>query len=76
MHIFMTKVISISEDAYEGLKDLKKTEESFSVVIRKLVANEKRKGLLGLAGSWKDNNEMLKIMDSVIKDRKNFKLRM
>ena len=72
----MTKVISISEDAYEGLKDLKKNEESFSEVIRKLVMKEKRKGLLDLSGSWKENNEMLRIMKSVIEDRRNFKLRL
>ena len=72
----MVKVISISEDAYEGLKDLKDDKESFSEVIRKLVSKEKRKGLMNLAGSWKDDTEMLRIMKSVINDRKNFRLRM
>ncbi|MEK6861338.1 MAG: antitoxin VapB family protein [Nanoarchaeota archaeon] len=71
----MVKIISISEDVYEGLVSLKRSKESFSEVIRRLVGKERRKGLLGLAGIWKENTEMLKIMKSVIEDRKNFRLR-
>ncbi len=75
MYIIMVKVISISEDVYEGLKDLKDEKESFSQVIRKLISKEKRKELLSLSGTWKENNEIVKAMNSIIKDRKNFRLR-
>jgi len=75
MHTFMTKVISISDDVYESLKNLKKPEESFSIVIRELVNKRKnKKGLLSLAGSWKNNEEIIKIMKKVIEERKKFKV--
>ncbi len=51
-----TKTITIMEDAYEMLFRLKKKDESFSDVIRKVTA--KRKGsveaVLECAGLWKD----------------------
>jgi len=74
-YITMTKVISISDDVYDSLKSLKKPEESFSIVIRELVNKGKnKKGLLSLAGSWKNNEEMTKIMKRVIEERKKFKV--
>ncbi len=71
----MTKVISISDDVYENLKNFKKSRESFSVIIRKLIKEEKKKGMLSLAGAWKDNKEMVDIMKEILEDRKKFKLR-
>ena len=71
----MTKVISISDDVYSSLKTIKKQQESFSMIIRKLVRKEKEKGLISLAGAWKDNEEIAKIMKKIIEDRKEFKLR-
>ncbi len=73
MYNFMTKVISISDDVYDSLKSLKKPEESFSIVIRELVKKNK-KGILSLAGSWRNNEEMTKIMKKVIEERKKFKV--
>ncbi|MEK6934668.1 MAG: antitoxin VapB family protein [Nanoarchaeota archaeon] len=71
----MTKVISISDDVYNSLKNLKKPGESFSIVIRKLVKKRKsKKGLLSLAGIWKNNEEMVKIMNNITEDRKKFKV--
>ena len=34
----------------------------------------RRKNILNLAGLWKNDEEMLKIMKLVIKDRKSFRL--
>lgn len=36
MHMHMVKVISLSESAYEELKDMKQTDESFSDVVQRL----------------------------------------
>lgn len=71
----MTKCITISDDAYNSLNTLKKDNESFSEVVRRLTAKKKGEGLLKLAGIWKDNPKMVKIMKEIYKDRKNFKLR-
>lgn len=71
----MTRCITLSDDAYNDLKALKIDNESFSEVVRKLTAKKKSEGLLKLAGIWKDNPEMVKVMKGVYKDRKKFKLR-
>ena len=43
--------------------------------LRKLEVKTKNKRLLELAGVWKKNSDMPKIMKKVYSDRKNFKLR-
>ena len=50
MHIFMTKVISISDDAYEELKKLK-ANKSFSKIIIEITKEKSKDSLLELAGS-------------------------
>ena len=71
----MGKCITLSDDAYNGLKVLKEENESFSEVVRRLTAKKKSEGLLKLAGIWKNNPEMVKTMKGIYTDRKNFKLR-
>ena len=71
----MTKCITLSDDAYNNLKELKKDNESFSEVIRNLTAKKKSEGLLSLAGIWKDNPAIVKTMKNVYTGRKDFKLR-
>lgn len=75
MHVYMTKVISLSDDAYDDLKALKKENESFSKVVRRITSEEKRKNLLKLAGAWKDSPEMDKIMKEIIEERHKTKER-
>ncbi len=76
MYVFvMTKCITLSDDAYDNLKILKGSNESFSEVIRKLTAKKKSEGLMKLAGIWKDNPEMVKTMKGIYKKRRNIKLR-
>ena len=76
MYVFiMTKCITLSDDAYNNLKALKKDNESFSEVVKKLTIKKKSEGLLKLAGIWKDNPEMVKTMKGIYKNRKNIELR-
>ena len=56
MH-FMTKVISLSDEAYHDLKSLKGNNKSFSDIVRELAQKVKRKKLLDLAGAWNDSLE-------------------
>ncbi len=49
------RTITISNEAYEALKREKRSGESFSKVILRLVKN--KNDLLSLAGSWSDISE-------------------
>ncbi len=61
------KTITITLEAYEALKRLKKPGESFSDVILRLV--KKHKSLLDLAGSWSDlDNESI---EGILREFKN-----
>ncbi len=72
----MTRVISLSDEAYASLKSLKGEGESFSEVVNKLSDNAKKKSLLDLAGKWPGGKEELDRIEKIIyADRKKFKLR-
>ena len=71
----MTKCITISDDAYEDLKSLKKDNESFSEVVRRISIKRKGEGLLNLAGVWEDKPDVVKTMKDIYKDRKSLRLR-
>jgi predicted CopG family antitoxin len=49
----MTKVISLSEEAYKALKRLKGEGESFSDVVMRMTKTAEPKSLLGFMGRWK-----------------------
>ncbi|MBI2970962.1 MAG: antitoxin VapB family protein [Candidatus Aenigmarchaeota archaeon] len=70
----MTRVISLSDNAYEELKRLKKGGESFSDVIIKITAKE-RKPLTAFFGKWPDPKELNRIEKDLDKERKKAKLR-
>ncbi len=73
--IAMTKVISLSDDAYGKLKELKNEGESFSEVVNRLAA-EKKPSIMDVAGKWvggKEETDM--ILKQIYADRKKFKLR-
>lgn len=63
----MTKVISISDEAYGELKKLK-NGFSFSKIIITLT-NMKKADITDFAGAW-DNKEALKIKNELMKERK------
>ncbi len=48
----MTKVISLSEDAYRRLKQRKGEGESFSDVVVRLTGDKRGPSLLALKGAW------------------------
>lgn len=53
MYVFMTKVISISDEAYEELKRMK-NGMSFSEIIVNITKEKKRSNLLKFAGILSD----------------------
>ena len=70
----MTKVISLSDEAYGELQKLKNKGESFSDVVIKLSKKEK-KPLSDFFGKWPGPKEELDKMEREIeKSRKNFRL--
>ena len=76
MHIHMTKVISLSNTAYDEIKSLKESHESFSDVIIKLVENIKQRPLMDFFGKWPSKNEeALHIKKKLEKERSSFKTR-
>lgn len=70
----MTKVISLSEKAYETLKKMKKPGESFSDVILRVSQKEPKKPLLEFAGTWK-GDDIDEVFDVVLKEREQAKSR-
>ncbi len=72
----MTKVISLSDEAYGRLKILKKEGESFSGVVLRTTAGKQAEEILKLAGAWKgDKKECDRIFKEVDAARHNRKLR-
>ena len=76
MHIvfFMTKVISLSEKAYQTLKGMKKPGESFSDVVLRVGCEKHKKSILEFAGTWK-GDDIDKVFSIVLKDREQSKSR-
>lgn len=71
----MVRVISLADDAYDDLKELKKEGESFSDVVRRVVEKEIGKSFLDLAGKWKDDKEIGNIFKQVLEERGKAKFR-
>jgi len=68
----MTKVISLSDDAYDALKRIKESGESFSEIVRKLA----KKDILDFFGKWPGpKKELDKISKELKKERESFKTR-
>ena len=65
----MSKLVSLSDKAYEKLSKMKKSNESFSDIVLKLAENKKKKSIMHLAGIWKTDKEMDKIFEKVLADR-------
>ena len=78
MHAYMhcmTKVISLSDEAYGSLKKMKGEDDSFSDVVMELTKERRKKNLMKFAGVWKDKPEMDKIFEEIFAQRKNFRSR-
>ncbi|MEM2083639.1 MAG: antitoxin VapB family protein [Nitrososphaerota archaeon] len=70
----MTKVISLSEEAYKILKKLKKSEESFSDVIIRIAKGLEAKPLIDYAGKWV-GNDIDEIFKNILSERELSKTR-
>jgi len=71
----MTKIISLSEEAYSKLKAIK-GDRSFSDVVIEFTNLRKKRSILDFAGAFKDNaDEWKNIKKMIEEDRKKFKLR-
>ena len=68
MYTYMTKVISISDEAYSELTKLKDSS-SFTEVIIKLTKEKKKDSIMKFAGAWK-NIDTDAIKKAIIKERK------
>ena len=70
MHIekCMTKVISLSNEAYQTLKESKKPGESFSDVVLRIAKKKKKKSLLEFSGKWV-GNDADEVLAQIMKDR-------
>lgn len=69
----MTKVISLSNDAYSTMKALKRNDESFSDVVMR-ISGKKKKSIMDLAGVWSEEDAK-KAKKIVAEGRKNFRTR-
>lgn len=72
----MVKVISLSNEAYGKLSEIK-NGRSFSEVVVELVEckRKNKKDIMKFAGIFAKDKNWEKIMGEIEKDRKNFKLR-
>mgnify|MGYP001579232242 CR=1 FL=1 len=73
MHICMTKIISISDEAYEKLKRMK-NEMSFSEIIIELTFEKTKDNLMKFAGML-SNEEADKIKKDIYSERKKLSSR-
>jgi len=69
MHACMTKVISISDEAYEKLSRMK-NDKSFSKIIVELVIDKSKDDLMQFAGLL-TSHEAEKIKEGIYHDRKD-----
>ena len=73
----MTKVISISDEAYNALSELKEKNDSFSKVVLRIADIVKKVSLLEFVGKWKGSkDEVKKLYNEIAEERKKTKLRM
>jgi Uncharacterized conserved protein len=64
----MTKVISLSNEAYQTLKESKKPGESFSDVVLRVMKPKKKKSLLEFSGKWA-GDDIDEVFAQIEKDR-------
>ncbi len=69
--IYMTKVISLSNEAYQALSGIK-GKDSFSKTVLRLLGGKPKRPLSYFAGKWKGDT---KILDEVLAHRAKAKLR-
>ena len=73
MYTCMTKVISISDEAYNELRRLD-GDKSFSEILIELVRKRNKELFLGLAGAWKSKESDL-VAEELLRERKGISRR-
>jgi len=72
----MTKVVSLSNRAYDEMKAIKHSDESFSDVVIRLINRSKKRSLSDFVGRWPGPPEELDRIQKILdEDRKKFNLR-
>ncbi len=66
----MTKVISLSEKAYEELKRRKAEGESFSDVVLKMAGGKRSDAVMGLYGKWR-GGDAEEVLDRLMRERRS-----
>ena len=69
----MVKVVSLSNDAYNNLKEIKNDKESFSEVIIRLT--KRKKDIMHFFGRAKEDKEFIKGLKKSYKERDKNELR-
>jgi predicted CopG family antitoxin len=71
----MTKVISLSDAAYQDMKSVKQYGESFSDVVNRLISATRPKPLSEFFGKWPGAEEAVQIKKKLYEERRRFKTR-
>ncbi|MFW9989411.1 MAG: antitoxin VapB family protein, partial [Candidatus Odinarchaeota archaeon] len=67
--------ISLSDEAYNVLKNKKLKGESFNDLILRLLSKPEQKDIFNLKGTWKGSNEEVKnILDLIYKNREKARM--
>lgn len=66
----MTRQVALADDAYDQLAKIRRPNESFSDVVRRLCEEERRRILQSLAGSWKMSEDEVRVFDEIHAFRK------
>jgi predicted CopG family antitoxin len=66
----MTKVISLSQKAYQTLKEQKRPNESFSDTVLRITGQTPKKSIIEFAGKWK-GSDIDKVFSQIAEDREN-----
>lgn len=69
------KTLTISEEAYQALSRLKVHGESFTEVILRITARNKRGSLLEYVRSQHPDEEFAKTLEGVLRDRERARIR-
>ena len=71
----MARAIMISEHVYNELSGMKKSGESYTKVIDRLIHSQTKKDFMQFAGAWKflDKNVAISIEKEAKKARKNWR---
>lgn len=68
--IMVVKTITITEEAYNALKRLKKEEESFSEVVLRLTTQKNGQNLRAFLGAWDISDDEILQVDKALKNAK------